>query len=253
MQEENDNTFLDDIYSNDTAHDQTQEEIASSQQEIFEGGQNESVEQNSGEKATDETPSSEPVKEKDVHTVPLDAFRDERQKRQQLQQELDYIKQQFEQKQEDPDYYEDPDTILQNHKEAISQEVFNSKVEMSQEMMRQVHQDYDEVEALFVSEAEKNPVLAIQLRQSPIPAKFAYEHGKKLKFMNDIGDPDAYRQKIEQEAIEKYKAELARSGQTQQLDQALSTQPSSLAKVSSSTTRTNVQDESVSLSDIYRD
>ena len=62
---------------------------------------------------------------------------------------------------------------------------------MSQEMMRQAHADYDEVESLFVEAAQMNPALAVQLANHPFPARFAYQQGTRFRALLQAGDSAA--------------------------------------------------------------
>ena len=82
------------------------------------------------------------------------------------------------------------------------------------------------METIFVEAASRNPALAVQLREHPNPAKFAYEMGKTLKFQNEIGgNPEAYRQKLRTEILEELKVEQAKANGSVQRPNTLADTP----------------------------
>lgn len=193
--------------------------------------------------------------------VPRKAVIDERRKRQELQTKLSEmeakIKALSEPKQEQrqpappPDLYEDPEGYTLHQQRQFQRSIFDAKVEMSREMMIEKHADYDEVEAVFAEAAKHNPQLAQQLVQSSWPAKFAYEMGKKIKFLIEIGeDPEAYRERIRNEVL------AEQSGGVQPPANPAAKAPTSLAAVPSAprARKPNGQyDGPVSLSEILDD
>jgi len=92
-------------------------------------------------------------------------------------------------------------------------------------VLRTQFQDYDDVRDFFISQAEQNPYLIGQLRQSGNPALFAYEMGKKLKAMEEIGDPKSYEQRIREKVL----AELQAQQQEQVKEARLASASDSLA------------------------
>lgn len=113
------------------------------------------------------------------------------------------------------------------------------RVEMSKEIMRELHDDYDEAEAAFRAEAATNPSLRVQLRQSPLPAKFAYSEGKRILQVKEMGDnPAEYIEKVKQEAAEAARAavldELKKQGVSAEI--ASATKAGSLAEAASAKT-----------------
>lgn len=79
-------------------------------------------------------------------------------------------------------------------------DIIATRVVMSQEMMKTVKTDYAEVEEVFTEEANRraqagDSSLWDQLYSSHFPARFAYEQGKRIKLMREMGDdPDKYIQ-----------------------------------------------------------
>lgn len=162
--------------------------------------------------------------------------------RQQLAEMQAYLRQGQQPAQQQPEFL-DPEAVryLQQVREQdraeVGQELYRTRVEQSQFMLRQQKPDYDEVEAVFADEANRNPALWQELARHPVPAAFAYEHGRKVKAMREIGeDPNAYREKLKQEIL----AEIQTSQpapQLRPLTPAVPAPPPSLAGVPSATPR----------------
>jgi hypothetical protein len=105
-------------------------------------------------------------------------------------------------------------TELQRRDQQLSEMLWQQNVVTSQRYARGRYEDYDAVEEVFADEMGKNPALRAQLRQAEDPAEFAYQMGRKLSALREMGDdPIAYRererQRIEQEVREKLEAEYA--------------------------------------------
>jgi hypothetical protein len=114
----------------------------------------------------------------------------------------------------------DPDQargFISNQLRPITDQIFETRVLLSQEMYRSAHPDYDEMETIFADECDRDPSLRQQLVSHPVPAKFAFEQGKRIKLMRELSDPDAYRAKLREEIM----AEL----QSQQQPQTQHTPP----------------------------
>ena len=182
-------------------------------------------------------PSSSEENEPTSQTVPLKALESERHKRQELERRLAALESQNDQLHSDEpeiDPLLEPEKFVEESEKRVTSKVdndmFNMRVEMSQMMLRSQFEDYDEVEAVFLEAAEKNPALAIQLRQSPMPAQFAYQEGQRLKFLNSIGDdPKSYEQKIREEERAKVLEELKTQSSDQEKTDAVEAAPKSLA------------------------
>jgi hypothetical protein len=59
--------------------------------------------------------------------------------------------------------------------------------------------DYEEMENAFADEMERNPALRQQMESQPDPAGFAYEMGKRIKALQEVGpDPLAWKAKQEE-------------------------------------------------------
>lgn len=92
----------------------------------------------------------------------------------------------------------------------IQQDMFNRSLNMSEVMLRQVianDSDVDSKVARFKQMVSANPSLGDQLRASAHPYKFAYDTAATAMALDEIGDPAAYRTKLETEMREKLRAE----------------------------------------------
>lgn len=195
---------------------------------------------------TSEAPPAPKVEPEDNSpTVPRKAMEDFRRKWQESEREKqEYAKQiaefqqrmaraqQPEQQYQPPDPYTDPTEWAAHQSAVLQHEIYKTRVDISTDMMRKEASDYDEIVDVFVKNARENPVLWQQVRAHPMPAKFAYEQGKKLKLLTEISaDPAAYRQTI----IDEY---LASQGQgsaqrppvTAPLPKSLASAPSAIAR-----------------------
>jgi hypothetical protein len=156
---------------------------------------------------------------------------------------------------EPPDPYADPEAYAQYEQELLQRAfydrdraIFETRCVLSEQLMRSSHPDYDEVEAVFVEEAKRNPQLREHLIRHPNPAKLAYEWGKRIKTMREIGeDPEAY---IEARVQERLKAVQGSAPSSPRPKAA--PPPQSLAGVPSSSTRERPDDGFVPLNELYR-
>lgn len=197
----------------------------------------------------------------DGPTVPRRALEDERRKRQEYEQKLNelenFIRQQQQpkpqpqpqpQQQEPPppDYYADPEGYLRHYNQQIQAhqarmaeqfqaQLFQTRAEHSAELMRLRHADYDEVEKVFVAAAQQSPHLVAEMANNPNPAKFAYEIGRYLKTMSEIGsDPDAY---VERKLAERLAASGNAPSPAQTPAKSAAPVPKSLASTTSAVPR----------------
>ena len=106
------------------------------------------------------------------------------------------------------DWYADPEKAAQAMQQQLSQQAFNTKLELSQDMMRGQFEDYDDLETEFVDLAKQDPRLIQEMQQAPNPARFAYETAKKARDYEAMKDVDSYKAKLEQEIEAKVRKEL---------------------------------------------
>lgn len=117
-------------------------------------------------------------------------------------------------------------SIIAERDQAVAYSLLEQKVVTSQELMRDRHADYDEMEAIFAEEMEKDPTLQQKMWADSVPARFAYNHAKRVKAMREIGDdPTAFRERIKQEVMAELQAQNAQAAQTVQTPAATVPQP----------------------------
>lgn len=189
-----------------------------------------------------EPPAAASQEAPEPNLIPRDALLDERRKRQELEKQYRELQQRMQQQppqeQVRPDWFTDPETAAGHMQREVQRQIFESRVELSEAILSEKHQDYAQMRDVFAEAAAQNPYLAQQLVQHPNPAKFAYETGKKIALQRDIGDnPDAYRQKIEAEILKKYGIDPSGQPAQPQQRQPAAPVPRSLAKEASAPAR----------------
>lgn len=141
--------------------------------------------------------------------VPIAALLDEREKRQKLQKQLEeYQSKQQQPAANVPDVLDDQEGFVQHMQSQISESVGRARIELSQDFMRMMHEDYEAMEAKFVEMATENPELANRMRLSPMPAKFAYETAKKAEKLAAMENVDEWESKKTAELKAQIRAEL---------------------------------------------
>jgi len=160
-------------------------------------------------------------KQTDVDTpVPgVGGIIDERRKRQEAEQDLSDVRAQLreaqaqlQQQQQQPTQVPDPLDDQQGYADHIQQQVDEriraATFEMSQQLMRAQHDDYDQSADAFLELAKSNPQLVAEMQAHPMPAKFVYETAKKAEQYAEMQDIDSYRAKLAAEVRAEVKAEL---------------------------------------------
>ena len=132
--------------------------------------------------------------------------RDERKKRQRLQQRLDELERKIDQgNKKAPDPVEDPEGALSHQREEIENLLVRERISLSRAMMQDQHDDYDEMESKFLDMAEANPALKTQMLQAPLPAQFVYKTAKADVKPVDI---DAIRAEMKKEILAELKGQI---------------------------------------------
>lgn len=137
----------------------------------------------------------------------LATAQEERQKRQELERQLATFKQQPQQTQQPAQptqtFWDNPEAALQQFQQGVhqtvQQTVIQSKVAMSADFARRQYADFDEKIAAFGELMQANPWLEGQVASSPNPAEMAYRLGKNRMELQQAGDLDGYRKKVEEE------------------------------------------------------
>lgn len=168
--------------------------------------------QDQGVKAEAVPPPGMPAQEApDSDYIPKKAHLEERRKRQEAERRLKELEDRLNhqpQHAEPPSWDMDPQSAAAQLHNQFAMQLFETKVATSEMLMRERHQDYDDIVAEFSEQARANPALIQQMMQHPSPAKFAYETGRQLRLMTEIGtDPEAYKAKLREQIL----AELGQS------------------------------------------
>lgn len=134
------------------------------------------------------------------------AYLDEKRKRQELEKrlaELDKPRQQ----EESIDLLTDPEAGARLLEQRAENKAFLRVIELSRDVMRDAKPDYDEMESYFVEQAKADPSLVDKMRVAANPAKYAYDTAKRLKFLAEVNDPEAYKAKLRAEILQELQAE----------------------------------------------
>lgn len=140
----------------------------------------------------------------------------ERRKRQELEKKVLEFESKFEQLQAKqvqkekvvrPDPIDDPVGASSYDKQELENSFYNTRVSLSQSVMRSLHKDYDEMEKEFVKLAENDPHLSQQIRKAPNPAEFAYKTALAHIDSENFKNPD-YLKGLKEQMKKEILAEL---------------------------------------------
>jgi len=168
------------------------------------------------EATAEDVPPTPEKTEKQSDNVPISALLDEREKRQQYQQQLKDTQaqlQQMQQPREAPDLLDDQGGFVNHIQQQVDNQIRSSAIQMSQEMMRSQHEDYEQVESKFLEMATANPELGAQMSNHPMPAKFVYDTVKNAEQYADMQNVPAYKAKLKAEARAEVEAEIKAEAQ----------------------------------------
>jgi len=172
---------------------------------------------------------------KEDHRVPLEAMLAERERRQAAERELQELRAK-EKQQPPPDFWENPQaaveaTIKSREEELIAKAEARARetfFKFTENSARSRYSDYEQQRAVFAEEAQRNPMLAAQLRDAPDPAEFIYQQGRMASELREVGgDLSAYRKRLEADIRQRVERELAeKSARVAAIPQSLNTEPS---------------------------
>lgn len=178
------------------------------------------IEQETGD--TQETAQEEPPSsEAEPGHIPIAALKDERAKRQALEERFRQSEERlqqydayFAQQRQGAEQQEEPDPI-----EFITQQVMAkfapqaelqalvTRTNVAEEFARQKWPDYDEKVELFKEAAKANPFLIQEMKGASNPAEYAYNVSQKIHEARTYGTAAPTREQIEAELREKILAE----------------------------------------------
>lgn len=152
----------------------------------------------------------------------LSVYQQQSQPKQQQQQPVD----------EDDQFYSAPpkyvNGVVDKKVSEINKTVEAVRLELSEDMVRGQHQDYDDVISSFHEAAQNDPTLlarfqaqvATDPRARRNPARFAYDYAKTYREVSTVGSLDELRAKIEADLRPKLEAELRKKGVLAAAEQA---------------------------------
>ena len=181
----------------------------------------------SEEGSQDAPPASEESNDK---TVPLSALQAERTKRQETERRLQELEARDTQP-APPDPATDPQGAHDQLQASVQQSIFNERLNMSETMARQALGDeaVDQATEMFKAAVEKNPALRQQLEAEQHPYGWLVNWAKREQAFADIGDPDAWKEKVRGEIEAKFKADIEALEAAQRDDAKRAQNPQSLA------------------------
>src|SRR6185437_8137337 len=132
------------------------------------------------------------------------AMREEREKRQALELRL----RELQNPKPAVDPWQDLPGALKNLEQSFDERAFVERCNLTEELARSKHTDFDEVRQVFVEAANENPGLWAQIRAERNPAEYVYREGLRIKELKDVGgDFTAYKSKLEKDIEAKVRAE----------------------------------------------
>jgi hypothetical protein len=183
-----------------------------------------------------ETESASPAP---VEEPPFDhaAVKGERERRQKAEQRAKELEEQLQALQNPPQplpsVFEDESAWQQQFgnqvvSAAVQQATLNSKLDMSEMMMRQQQPDFEEMKESFLSLMKDNPQLQQQALSDPHPWNKAYQIAKNHKAMQELGATDV--ESLKAKIREELQAELQQPAAPVTIPQSLAGEQSSRAK-----------------------
>ena len=180
-------------------------------------------------------------REQSAHMVPLEALLAERERRQAAERAAEERA-----KEPKPDFWENPEAALRARDDELRKTLLSEADTRAETKARELffrhteaaarsrYTDYDQVRSVFEEEAQRNPVMAAQLRDAADPAEFIYRQGKTATELREVGgDLSAYRKRIEADVRAKVEREMAEKLSRQgNAPQSLNTEPSKGAGIS---------------------
>lgn len=126
------------------------------------------------------------------------AIREEREKRQTLERELEALRKTVQSYQQPKEPAAPPPSVWEDEQAygghivstAVQQATFNAKLDMSEMMTRQANPDFEDMKAKFLEMASQNPSLQQQAIADPHPWNKAYQIAKNAAKMEALGAVD---------------------------------------------------------------
>lgn len=139
------------------------------------------------------------------------AIREEREKRQRLETELEALKQQFQQLQQPKEPPAPPPSVWEDEQawgqhltgQAVTEASFNAQLNTSEMLCRDRFDDFDDKKAKFLEMAKANPVIVQQALADPHPWRRAYQIVTNAARLEELGatDLDTLKAKMREEVL----------------------------------------------------
>lgn len=142
-------------------------------------------------------------KEKAFYT----AMSEERRKRQEIERKFQELLQ-AQPPQEPKAFWDDPEAALQTFKYEVDKVVTTTRMDTAEQIARSKYNDFDDKINVFAEVLQSTPGLREHWMQAPDPAEFAYRTGKNYMELQQAGNIDSLRAKIESEVRAKVEAEM---------------------------------------------
>ena len=142
-------------------------------------------------------------KEKAFYT----AMSEERRKRQEIERKFQELLQ-AQPTQEPKAFWDDPEAALQTFKHEVDKVVTTTRMDTAEQIARSKYNDFDDKINVFAEVLQSTPGLREHWMQAPDPAEFAYRIGKNYMELQQAGNIDSLRAKIESEVRAKVEAEM---------------------------------------------
>ena len=158
-----------------------------------------------------ETPPAPPAeKPAPVESPEVAAFKQaaisERQKRQELERQLAEIRQA--QAPQPPAYDEDPHAAFDALRNEVSTVVTNARLDLSEDLARERHADFDEKFALFEQMVQDNPHLLSEIGRATNPAERMYTIAANHQKLQQAGSLDALKEQMRAELRAEIEADM---------------------------------------------
>lgn len=171
----------------------------------------------------DPAPAIEPTADQVPPTsegLPPETFKglkEEREKRQNLERELQTLRDQLQSLQQPIEPPAPPPSVWEDENAygghivntAVQQATFNAKLDMSEMMVRQANPDFEDMKAKFLQLADMNPSLRQQALADPHPWNKAYQIAKNAAMVEELGTTDigALKAKLREELMAEMQAQ----------------------------------------------
>lgn len=106
------------------------------------------------------------------------------------------------------DFWEEPEKIIEQRVNAVEERLTMRFLDMSEAAAKARHPDFNQKYDVFAELIRDRPDLYGAMLNSPDPGEFVYKTAAQAIAVKEMGDPDAYRAKLESEIRAKLEAEF---------------------------------------------